>query len=191
MEADYELIDNEERHQYEFHVDKYTPKIEYIKSTNGEIYLTHTEVPTQLGGKGIGSQLVEKALKDIEFIGTRGMAGTKICELDLGERTVRIGIVSGLGNAEELIKKIESGEEHFDFVEVMACPGGCVAGAGQPFARSTEKRLRAEGLYKNDKALQIKRSENNPIVKNLYDDLLKNREHELLHVHYPGHKADA
>ena len=132
-----------------------------------------------------------KALKDIEFIGTRGMAGTKICELDLGERTVRIGIVSGLGNAEELIKKIESGEEHFDFVEVMACPGGCVAGAGQPFARSTEKRLRAEGLYKNDKALQIKRSENNPIVKNLYDDLLKNREHELLHVHYPGHKADA
>ncbi len=62
-----------------------------------------------------------KALKDIEFIGTRGMAGTKICELDLGERTVRIGIVSGLGNAEELIKKIESGEEHFDFVEVMAC----------------------------------------------------------------------
>ena len=63
MEADYELIDNEERHQYEFHVDKYTPKIEYIKSTNGEIYLTHTEVPTQLGGKGIGSQLVEKALK--------------------------------------------------------------------------------------------------------------------------------
>ena len=65
MEADYELIDNEERHQYEFHVDQYTPKIEYIKSTNGEIYLTHTEVPTQLGGKGIGSQLVEKALKDM------------------------------------------------------------------------------------------------------------------------------
>lgn len=71
MEADYELIDNEERHQYEFHVDKYTPKIEYIKSTNGEIYLTHTEVPTQLGGKGIGSQLVEKALKDIEKQGLR------------------------------------------------------------------------------------------------------------------------
>ena len=65
MEADYKLIDNEERHQYEFHVDQYTPKIEYIKSTNGEIYLTHTEVPTQLGGKGIGSQLVEKALKDM------------------------------------------------------------------------------------------------------------------------------
>lgn len=52
MEKEYELIDNEERHQYEFHVEKHTPRIEYIKSKNGEIYLTHTEVPPQLGGKG-------------------------------------------------------------------------------------------------------------------------------------------
>ncbi len=125
-----------------------------------------------------------KVLKEIEFIGVRGMEGVKECELDLGERTVRIGIVSGLGNADRLLQKIESGEEHFDFVEVMACPGGCVAGAGQPFARSTEKRMRAEGLYKNDKALQIKRSEENPLVDTLYKDLLKNREHELLHVDY-------
>ncbi|MCI9081894.1 MAG: 4Fe-4S dicluster domain-containing protein [Lachnospiraceae bacterium] len=125
-----------------------------------------------------------KALKEIEFIGVRGMEGVKECELDLGERKVRIGIVSGLGNADSLLQKIESGEEHFDFVEVMACPGGCVAGAGQPFARSTEKRMRAEGLYKNDKALQIKRSEENPLVDTLYNDLLKNREHELLHVNY-------
>lgn len=125
-----------------------------------------------------------KALKEIEFIGVRGMEGMKVCELALGERTIRIGIVSGLGNADDLIQKIESGEEHFDFVEVMACLGGCVAGAGQPFARSTEKRMRAEGLYKDDKALQIKRSEENPLVDTLYKDLLKNREHELLHVNY-------
>ncbi len=125
-----------------------------------------------------------KALKELEVIGVRGMEGLKVCELALGERTVRIGIVSGLGNADDLIQKIESGEEHFDFVEVMACPGGCVAGAGQPFARSTEKRMRAEGLYKDDKALQIKRSEENPLVDTLYKDLLKNREHELLHVNY-------
>ncbi len=125
-----------------------------------------------------------KALKEIEFIGVRGMEGVKECELDLDGRKVRIGIVSGLGNADCMLQKIESGEEHFDFVEVMACPGGCVAGAGQPFARSTEKRLRAEGLYKNDKALQIKRSEENPLVDTLYNDLLKNREHELLHVSY-------
>lgn len=66
MAEEYELIDNEERHQYEFHIEKYTPVIEYIKSTNGEIFLTHTEVPTALSGQGIGSQMVEKALEDIE-----------------------------------------------------------------------------------------------------------------------------
>ena len=63
---DYELIDNEERRQYEFHIGKYVPKIEYIKTKNGEIYLTHTEVPVALEGKGVGSQLAEKVLKDIE-----------------------------------------------------------------------------------------------------------------------------
>ncbi len=125
-----------------------------------------------------------KALKEIEFIGARGMEGVKICELPFGERQIRIAVVSGLGNADHLLQKIESGEEHFDFVEVMACPGGCVAGAGQPFARSTEKRMRAEGPYKNDKAMQIKRSEENPLVESLYKDLLKNREHDLLHVDY-------
>lgn len=71
METDYELIDNEERHQYELHIEKYTPRMEYIKSKNGEIYLTHTEVPAPLGGKGIGSQFAEKVLKDIERQGLR------------------------------------------------------------------------------------------------------------------------
>lgn len=63
---DYELIDNEENHQYEFHIGKHVARIEYIKTKNGEIYLTHTEVPAALEGKGIGSQLTEKVLKDIE-----------------------------------------------------------------------------------------------------------------------------
>lgn len=63
---DYELIDNREDHQYEFHIEKMIPRIEYIKSKNGEIYLTHTEVPAKLEGRGIGSELVEKTLQDIE-----------------------------------------------------------------------------------------------------------------------------
>lgn len=71
MTEDYELIDNKERRQYEFHIEKYTPRIEYIKSSNGEIYLTHTEVPPALNGRGIGSLLVEKSLKDIEAQGLR------------------------------------------------------------------------------------------------------------------------
>lgn len=71
MAIDYELIDNVENHQYEIRVEGNIAKIEYIKSDNGEIYLIHTEVPAVLGGKGIGSQLAEKVLTDIEQQGLR------------------------------------------------------------------------------------------------------------------------
>ena len=126
-----------------------------------------------------------KALKDIEFLGFRGMEGVKVCELPMSEElTLRIAVVSGLSNAETLIGKIESGEEHFDFVEVMACPGGCIAGAGQPFSHKAEKVSRAHGIYKADKVSQMKRSEENPLMMSLYNGLLKHRTHELLHVSY-------
>ena len=125
-----------------------------------------------------------KALKDIEFLGLRGMEGVKVCELPIEESVVRIGVVSGLANAEALIEKMESGEEQFDFVEVMACPGGCIAGAGQPFSHKEEKNARAAGMYKADKVSQIKRCEENPLMLSLYNGLLKHRTHELLHVSY-------
>lgn len=126
----------------------------------------------------------QQVLKDIEFLGVRGLEGVKVCELPMGENVLKIGIVSGLGNAERLIEKIESGEEHFDFVEVMACPGGCISGAGQPFSHQPEKQQRAKGIYKADKVSQIKRSEENPLMMALYDGMLKHRTHELLHVEY-------
>ena len=66
MAEDYKLIDNEEKHRYEFQIDDKIAEIDYIKSNNGEIYLVHTEVPASLGGKGVGSQLAEKVLSDIE-----------------------------------------------------------------------------------------------------------------------------
>lgn len=124
-------------------------------------------------------------LKEIEFSGVRGMEGVKVAEIEMDEKRLRIGVVSGLGNADELIEKIESGEEHFDFVEVMACPYGCVAGGGQPFSHKTEKKERIAGMYKADKSSVVKRSEENPVVASLYHGgLLENRSHELLHVHY-------
>ena len=70
MEA-YKLTDNKDKKQYEFHIEGFTPKIEYIKNNNGEIYLTHTEVPDQLGGRGIGSELVKQVLENIEKQGLR------------------------------------------------------------------------------------------------------------------------
>lgn len=78
---DYTLIDNREKKQYEFHIDGYTPKIEYIKSETGEIYLTHTEVPVALEGKVIGSQLIKKALEDIK---TQGLRLVPLCPFVAG-----------------------------------------------------------------------------------------------------------
>lgn len=136
--------------------------------------------------RGVAEDKTSKALKEIEFIGVRGMEGVKAFELPVGNTILRIGVVSGLSNAESLIQKIESGEEHFDFIEVMACPNGCISGAGQPFGLMKDKNERAKGLYNVDKVAQIKRSQENPIIMSLYNGLLKERSKELLHVHY-GH----
>lgn len=136
--------------------------------------------------RGVVENKTPKALKEIEFIGIRGMEGVKVCELPVEDTILRIAVVSGLGNAESLIEKIKSGEEHFDFIEVMACPGGCISGAGQPFGLREANNARAKGLYKADKVAQLKRSQENPMIESLYSGLLKDRSKELLHVHY-GH----
>lgn len=127
------------------------------------------------------------ALQELEYSGVRGLDGIKKISVQLGDRTVHAAIVSGLGNAETLLDLIESGEEHFDFVEVMACPTGCIGGAGQPEGFLEDKQKRASGLYTADKGALVKRSDENPVVVRLYEDgLLKDRAHELLHVHYHG-----
>ena len=123
-----------------------------------------------------------KALREIAFIGVRGMEGVKEFELPYGDETLKIAVVSGLGNADELVKKLKNGEAHYDFVEVMACPGGCVSGAGQPVTNAEGKLNRARGLYQTDKISQMKRSNENPVVATLYDGLLKNRTHDILHI---------
>ena len=123
------------------------------------------------------------AMKEIEYSGIRGMDGIKTANVSLGEKTLRVAVVSGLGNADVLLEMIEKGEDHFDFVEIMACPYGCIAGAGQPFSHKQDKKQRMQGIYKADKEALIKRSDENPVVKELYEyGILKDRAHELLHV---------
>ena len=126
-----------------------------------------------------------ETLREIEYSGVRGLEGTKIAEITLGDKTLRVGVVNGLGNADTLIRKLQRGEEKLDFVEVMACPYGCIGGAGQPFGYRSVKEDRAQGMYKADKSAIIKRSCDNPTLINLYENgMLKERSHELLHVHY-------
>ncbi len=124
------------------------------------------------------------SLRALAFNGVRGMQGVKEAAVEYGDRQLKIAIVSGLKNADELIGKLKSGEKHYDFVEVMACPGGCVSGGGQPFAPTGDREKRGNGLYKADRLSSVKRSEENPLIMSLYSGLLKGKVHKLLHVEY-------
>lgn len=130
----------------------------------------------------VNSNSVED-LKEISFMGIRGEEGIKEATVKLGEREVKIAVVNGLRNAETVIQRIKSGEVYYDFVEVMACKRGCIAGGGQPLPIGPRtKKARFEGLYEIDNVAQIKLSNENPIVQSLYNGFLKGKEHKLLHT---------
>lgn len=124
------------------------------------------------------------SLKEIEFCGVRGMDAVKEATILVNNYEVKIAVVHGLKNAQLLLKEIDDGNAQYDLVEVMACPGGCIGGAGQPFGLATKKIKRASGLYSADRLSQIKRSEENPMIMALYNGILSKNQHTLLHVHY-------
>jgi len=128
-------------------------------------------------------------LLSISHLGERGNEGIKEFEIPMGEKKLHIAVVSGLRNAENIIERMKKGE-HFDLVEVMACPGGCVCGAGQPFVGLDQKHERSKGLYAVDSVSSIRRSEENPIMMSMYEGILKGKVHDLLHVHYLEVKGD-
>ena len=123
------------------------------------------------------------AVTKISQIGVRGNEGIKEFEVGNDESVVKVAVVSGLMNAEKVLRRVENGEK-FDIIEVMACPGGCVSGGGQPFVHAEVRQKRGGGLYEADRLLSIRHSEENPAVKACYDRLLRGREHQLLHVEY-------
>lgn len=123
------------------------------------------------------------AEKKVLFKEVRGLENIKESVLDVNGKEVRVAVVHGLKSADTLIKSIKAGEKHYDFIEVMACPGGCVSGGGQPNPGNSERRrLRAKGLYRIDKNSMIKSSEKNPMIMSLLEGLLKDN-HHLIHVH--------
>lgn len=121
-------------------------------------------------------------LEEISFTGIRGVDGIKEAKVNLNGREVKIAVVNGLHSAEELLDKMKAGEAHYDFVEVMACKRGCIAGGGQPVPIGPRtKKARLEGIYKIDRMAQIKLSNENPIITEVYEGILKGKEHKLLH----------
>lgn len=134
--------------------------------------------------------LTNKELKDIEFTDLRGLDGIKQTQVDFDGKPIKIAVANGLGNTRRLLEMIKSGEEHFDAIEVMACPGGCVGGAGQPYHKGNIEVItkRAQGLYKEDRNKKIRKSHENPMIKQLYAEYLGEfygeKAHELLHTTY-------
>ncbi len=131
----------------------------------------------------VASNKTRAALLTVANQGQRGLDGIKEFDLEYGDSKLHIAVVSGLANAESVIQRMKAGE-HFDFIEVMACPGGCISGAGQPYVMHEERDERIKGLYEADRLLSVRRAEENPLVTSLYENVIGDRAHELLHVHY-------
>ncbi|MCD7933329.1 MAG: [FeFe] hydrogenase, group A [Tannerellaceae bacterium] len=131
-----------------------------------------------------------KEPEQIDFKELRGMNGIRETTIDFDGVPVKIGIAHGLGNARQLIEEVKNGTSPYHAIEIMACPGGCIGGGGQPFHRGSMKvlRKRAQALYEEDRNKQIRKSHQNPGIIQLYDEYLGEpcgpRAHTLLHTHY-------
>ncbi len=135
-----------------------------------------------------------ETLTDIEFHEVRGTEGIKEASYKVGDLDIKVAAVSGLKNAEEIMNKIKSGESDYTFIEVMACPGGCVNGGGQPIVPAVVRNnvdvraARAAGLYKDDEGLPVRKSHLNADVKAIYDEYFEkpgsHKAHEILHTGY-------
>ena len=103
--------------------------------------------------------------------------------------TLKVAVAHGLGNARKVIERIRSGEAEYHFVEVMACPGGCIGGGGQPrLTTDAVRKARIRAIYKEDDGKKLRKAHNNPEVKQIYEEFLGaplgEKSHHLLHTHY-------
>lgn len=138
-------------------------------------------------------------LKDLDFHEVRGLKDIKEAEYNLKGTVVRVAVTSGLANAKKLLDMVKSGERQYHFIEVMACPGGCVNGGGQPHQSGDVRNFtdlraeRAKALYSEDAGMELRKSHENPVVKEIYDTYLEkpgsHKAHKILHTSYVARKV--
>lgn len=135
-------------------------------------------------------KITGEELGNLEFTDLRGLTGIKETQVEIDGKTIRIAVANGLGNTRRLLEKVKNGEEEFHAIEVMACPGGCIGGGGQPYHHGDLSilRRRAEGIYSIDKNKKKRKSHENEKVQKLYDEFFGGvaspLAHELLHTSY-------
>lgn len=157
-------------------------------ATGGVMEAALRTAAVKLGGKGA----------PLEFKEVRGTQGVKEAVYTVGKTTVKVAVASGLGNARKMLESIKNGEKDYTFVEIMACPGGCINGGGQPYVHDEVrnnidlKTVRAQALYDYDEERKLRRSHENPAVEALYKEFFgepnSHKAHELLHTTY--HQRD-
>ncbi len=138
--------------------------------------------------------ILQKKLESVEFPEVRGVEGVKLAAYKLGDLEVKVAVASGTKNAKELLNRVKSGELDVQFIEIMACPGGCVNGGGQPYQPASVRNsidlraVRAAVLYNADKNMDLRKSQDSAEVMALYRDFLgepnSHKAHEVLHTSY-------
>jgi NADH-quinone oxidoreductase subunit G/NADP-reducing hydrogenase subunit HndD len=131
-----------------------------------------------------------ETLENIDFEQLRGCEGIREAKVQIGDMELNIGIAHGLGNARKLLEDIQAGKANFHAIEIMACPGGCIGGGGQPYHHGDQEVLikRQQAIYQIDKSMTTRKSHDNPMIKKIYEDYLGEpygeKAHHLLHTSY-------
>jgi NADP-reducing hydrogenase subunit HndD len=142
----------------------------------------------------VAELLTGQEINNVEYQAVRGIEDVKEARIMIGDLEVKAAVVHGTANARKILDRIRAGEADYHFLEIMACPGGCVTGGGQPIRTAEEKIdtdfriVRAQAIYQADKQHKIRKSHENPEIKKIYEEFLgspnSNKAHELLHTHY-------
>ncbi len=137
-----------------------------------------------------------KKLDKVDFKQLRGLENVRYASIDVDGFELKIGIAHGLGNARKLLEEVREGKSEFHAIEIMACPGGCIGGGGQPYHHGDVSILkaRAKAIYREDTGKAIRKSHENPYIIQLYDEFLgkplSEKSHHLLHTHYFDRQDD-
>ncbi|WP_069651112.1 NADH-dependent [FeFe] hydrogenase, group A6 [Caloranaerobacter ferrireducens] len=168
------------------------------ESTGASVIFGATGGVMEAALRTVAEVVTGQELENIDFEQVRGTEGIKEAEVKLGDLVVKVAVAHGTGNARKLLEQVKSGEKEYHFIEVMACPGGCVTGGGQPHVSAKDRmtkdimKERAKALYDEDKAKTIRKSHENPMIKKIYEEFLgepnSHKAHELLHTHYVARK---
>ena len=164
------------------------------ESTGAAVIFGSTGGVMEAARRTAADTLEGRSVDHIEYEEVRGGAGFKEAVYKIAGMDVKVAVVSGLNNANELLTRVKNGEGGYHFIEIMCCPGGCVNGGGQPIQSSSVRNFtdlraaRAQALYTQDQNMPLRKSHENPLIKKAYDEFLgkpgSHKAHEILHTTY-------